>query len=387
MGGEISAGTILAAALVIGLAIVVAVLLARRPGPGGKVEAQLDNLTGNLVPTLNAALGDLAQLRQGFTFLNQAQDTLSRVVADLGQRVDATTVGLAERTAQVQASLQRDIAEAHKLVEAVRTELVERKERDREIGRAVAHLEAVLAGSPTKGAAGENILDEAFSGFPPDMVERNFKVRGKVVEYALILAGTHKRLPIDSKWPATSEVEKLASQTDPAERQRTIAEIQAAIRRKVREVAQYIDPLSTTDQAIAAVPDSISAFCGEITYEAYRQGVLIMPYGMIVPYVLNLYNLHLKYARSVNLDSLENALSDIGRNVDSLEKTLEDRLRRGATMIGNAYDDVKRIASQIKLTLEYVRALPGSPGQPESVGEGDGEDAPQALAEAASARE
>ncbi len=357
MEGQVAPGTLLLAG-VVGFAVVVAVLLARRPAPGGKLEAQIDNLTGNLVPTISAAVGDLAQLRQGFTFLSQAQADLGRMVGDLRQRVDQTTAGLADKTVQAQASLQKEIAEAHKLVEAVRTELSERKERDREIGRAVAHLEAVLAGSPTKGAAGENILDEAFSGFPPDMVERNFRVRGKVVEYALVLAGTHKRLPIDSKWPATNEVEKLAAETDPAARQRVVGEIQSAIRRKVREVAQYIDPLMTTDQAIAAIPDSVSPYCGELTYEAYRQGVILMAYSMIVPYVLNLYNLHLKYSRSVDLDSLDNALSSIEKNVDSLDKVLENSIQRGATMIGNAYDEARRIADRIKSTLVTIRALP-----------------------------
>lgn len=370
MGGQVSTGALVLAALVVGAAVVVAVLVARRPAPTGKLEAQLDNLTGNLVPTLSAAMGDLAQLRQGFSFLNQAQADLQKLVADVRQRVELTTAGLADKTMQAQSFLQKEIAEAHKLVEAVRTELVERKERDKEIGRAVAHLEAVLAGSPTKGAAGENILDEAFAGFPPEMIERNFRVRGKVVEYALVLAGTHRRLPIDSKWPATSEVEKLATETEPAVRQKLVADVQSAVRRKIREVAQYIDPLTTTDQVIAAIPDSVSPHCSELTYEAYRQGVILMPYSMIVPYVLNLYNLHLKYARSVDLDSLDNALSGIEKNVDSLDKVLENSIQRGATMIGNAYDEARRIADRIKSTLVTIRALPAV-AERQALGEGE----------------
>lgn len=374
MGGEVSTVALLLAAAVIGVAVVAAVLLTRRPAGGGKMEAQIDNLAGTLVPTigstLNSAVADLVQLRQGFGFLNQAQENLQRQIQEIRQRVELTTAGLAEKASQTQLTLQQEIATAQGLVREVRTELAERKKQDDEVQRAVRHLEAVLAGAPTKGAAGENILDEAFASFPPEMVERNFAVRGKVVEYALVLAGTDKRMPIDSKWPATAEVERLASETDPAARQKAVTEVRAAIRRKVREVAQYIDPLATTDRAIAAVPDAVYPYCGELTYEAYRQGVIVMPYSMIVPYVLNLYNLHLKYSRTVDLDSLDNALSDIERNVDSLDKILENSVQRGATMISNAFGEAKGIAARIKGTLVSIRALPAV-AERQALAEGD----------------
>lgn len=362
MGGEAWLGGLAAAALVI-TAAVVALLLTYRRAPGAQVEVTLDNLTRNLMPALTSAAAELAQLRQGFSYLDQAQRDLAKLVADLGQRLELTAAGLADRTAQAQLTLQKEIAEAHRLVEAVRTELAERKERDKEVGRAVAHLEAVLAGSPGKGAAGENILEEAFSGFPPDMVERGFRVRGKVVEYALVLAGTGKRLPIDSKWPATGELERLLSETDPGERRRTVTEIQAAVRRKIREVAQYIDPLVTTDQAIAAVPDAVSPYCGELSYEAYRQGVILMPYSLIVPYVLNLFSLHLKYAQSVDMTVLGDALSSIERSVDALDKVLENSVQRGATMVANAYDEARRLSDRIRSTVLTIRALPPVAGR------------------------
>ncbi|RJQ06299.1 MAG: DNA recombination protein RmuC [Bacillota bacterium] len=368
MDGQFSWGVLLLA--VLGGGVVIGGILAlvlRRPGMDPRLGADVAHLAGDV----REAMVVFGQVRQGVESLHQAQAELRGHVVDLYRRVDQTTMALADKTSQVQTAIHKEIEEAQNLVKEVRTQLAERKQRDDEVERAVRHLEAVLAGAPSKGAAGENILDAAFSGFPPDMVERNFRVRGKVVEYALVLSG-NRRMPIDSKWPATAEVEKLADEPDPAVRQRLVTEVRAAIRRKVSEVAQYIDPMTTTDMAIAAIPDAVYPLCGELAFEAYRRGVVLMSYSMTVPYVLNLYNLHLKYARSVDLDSLDHALSDVERSVESLDKVLDNSIQRGATMIGNAYDEIKRIADQIRRSLILVRSLPAV-AEREALPEGEGE--------------
>jgi len=305
----------------------------------------------------------LAGTRAALGEVRQGMRELGSSVSDLRQRVDPATGELVRRTFQVQTSIQRDLLQAQNLVSQLRAELGERKKRDDEVAAAVRHLEAVLAGTPSKGAAGENILAEAFSQFPPGMVERNYRVGGKVVEFALVL-GNDRRMPIDSKWPATPAVERLATDPGPDERRKAVTEIQAAIRRKVREVARYIDPLSTTDRAIAAIPDAAYPHCGELAFEAYRQGVIIMPYSMTVPYVLNLYNLHLKYARSIDLESLDGALTDIERNVETLEDVLDNRIRRGTTMLENAYGEVRQVAARIRSAVTHVRALPPAAERP-----------------------
>ena len=62
--------------------------------------------------------------------------------------------------------------------------------RARQMDRAadsLRRLEAVVAGSASRGAAGENILARAFSQLPPDLLERNAAFGSRVVEYALRL--------------------------------------------------------------------------------------------------------------------------------------------------------------------------------------------------------
>src|SRR5438128_12253385 len=70
-------------------------------------------------------------------------------------------------------------------------------------------LEHVIAGSSSRGAAGEHILEEALRHLPPEMLQRNVWVGGKVVELALRLPGG-QLLPMDSKWVSSVALEQLA---------------------------------------------------------------------------------------------------------------------------------------------------------------------------------
>src|SRR5262249_56261131 len=69
-------------------------------------------------------------------------------------------------------------------------------------------LEAVVAGSSTRGAAGENILARALAQLPADLLEVNVAFGSRIVEYALRLPGG-RFLPIDSKWTSVGVLERL----------------------------------------------------------------------------------------------------------------------------------------------------------------------------------
>src|SRR4030095_5622208 len=79
-------------------------------------------------------------------------------------------------------------------------------------------LEAGIAGSASRGAAGENILGRAPWQLPPDPVETTLAVGNKVVEYALRLPGG-RYLPIDSKWTGAAALVELDG-ASPSERRR-----------------------------------------------------------------------------------------------------------------------------------------------------------------------
>jgi len=124
------------------------------------------------------------------------------------------------------------------------------------------------------------------------MIDTNFQVRGKVVEFALILPNG-KRLPIDSKWVAGRLILELEKETDQQKRKKIIEEIEKEVFRRIKEVKQYVDPDLTWNQAIAAVPDSVYAVCRNAHLKAKDENVILMPYSMVLPLLLYIYRFHL----------------------------------------------------------------------------------------------
>src|SRR5947209_12669812 len=105
-------------------------------------------------------------------------DAQARELADLrgalaaaGQGHDSSAADVRERLIATQSAF-----------EAMRAALASRERVDDEARQSLRKLEAVIAGSSTRGVAGENILEEALRHLPPEMVVRNHHVRGKVVE-------------------------------------------------------------------------------------------------------------------------------------------------------------------------------------------------------------
>src|SRR5439155_422020 len=106
---------------------------------------------------------------------------------------------------------------------------------------------------------------DAFRQFPPQMIDMNFHVNGKVVEYALVLANG-KRLPIDSKWPSPDLLDRLSDELqEPAKEALVVQEIERVLRLKVREVRQFNDAKRNVGQmrgalaAMRAVPQAALA--------------------------------------------------------------------------------------------------------------------------------
>ena len=88
---------------------------------------------------------------------------------------------------------------------------------------AIKSIESLLVGSRSKGQLGENIVAEALSVFPQDMLEKNFRINNNPVEFALRLPN-NKVLPIDSKFSRTDLVELLQQEDDEEKRSKIINE-------------------------------------------------------------------------------------------------------------------------------------------------------------------
>jgi len=210
-------------------------------------------------------------------------------------------------------------------------------------------------------------LEEVLRHLPPDMLQRNVWVGGKVVELGLRLPGG-KLLPIDSKWVSSGALEQLSNPAlDAPRRSQLEGQVEREVERRVREVSQYINPEVTSTFALAVIPDAAYDVCRGAIVEAHKRHVMIVGYGMALPYLLTLYQLHLQFARTIDMENMQSALIDMERQLDVLEGMLENRLQRAVTMLQNAYGEGKQVSARIRASAQSIQVADISPGAPTEV--------------------
>jgi len=278
-------------------------------------------------------------------------DGQALAVAELRRRLD--TGGLTQESQA--AEIRERLTQTQSVVERLGSALVARQSIEDEARSSLKRLESVMAGSSTRGAAGENILEEVLKHLPPEMLQRNVWVAGKVVELALQLPGG-KLLPIDSKWVSSDALEQLAEPgLDAPRRAQLTAQVEREVERRVREVSQYIDPATTSPFALAVIPDAAYDVCRGAIVGAHRRHVMVVGYAMALPYLLTLYQLHLQFARTVDMEKLQSALIDVERHLDTLEGILDNKLQRALTMLQNTYTEGKQVSSRIRSAAQSVQ--------------------------------
>jgi DNA recombination protein RmuC len=103
----------------------------------------------------------------------------------------------------IQSAMQQELTQVRLGLTDLQAQAQARVELEYRTAESVRRLEGVIAGTQSKGLAGENILEVVFSQLPPEWQLRDFKVKNKTVEVALGLPN-NLILPIGSKGPATS---------------------------------------------------------------------------------------------------------------------------------------------------------------------------------------
>jgi DNA recombination protein RmuC len=281
----------------------------------------------------------------------------ARDVAELKMRLEA---GGQNQTSQA-AELRERLSQTQSVIEGLRSALSARQPVEEEARASLRRMESVIAGSSTRGAAGENILEEALRHLPPEMLQRNVWVGGKVVELALRLPGG-KLLPMDSKWVSSGALEQLADPAlDAPRRAQLTGQVEREVERRVREVSQYIDPATTSPFALAVIPDAAYDVCRGAIVSAHKRHVMVVGYAMALPYLLTLYQLHLQFARTVDMEKLQSALIDVERHLDTLESVLENKLQRAVTMLQNAYGEGKQVSARIRASTQSVQMTETAP--------------------------
>ena len=273
---------------------------------------------------------------------------------------------LADGAAQRELSteqVRQNLEGARRALEELRTRDQERRSTDEEHRDVVRRLATVLAGGASKGRAGEQVLREQLSQLPPGMLTSDFRVNGKVVEFGLSLPDG-RRLPIDSKWTALAELEALEAATDPSERDQLARAIEKAVVARTREVAQYLDPALTAPVAVAAVPDAVFAVLKRAHADAYRAGVIVVPYGSALPIVLFLYELVRRFG---DVADVQASLAEIGGLLEAFEAIVENRFARAATMITNGADEFRSNLGKARGSIARARAIEPGPDETTSL--------------------
>jgi DNA recombination protein RmuC len=330
--------------VLLAVAFAAAVVALLRRGPDGAA-----------LRAAEALARSLAQMSGEIQRVARAQDELRR---DVQQTREASFKQLADATV----GLRGEIGAAQKALAEVKA-LEQGRSRQMDLAAdALRRLESVVAGSSTRGVAGENILVRALAQLPPDMLEVNVAFGNKVVEYALRLPGG-RLLPIDSKWPSAPALERLGATEDPAERRKLREQVVRDVRGRVREMAKYLDPERTLSLALLAVPDAVYGSAPEVHGEAYREGVLVVPYSLALPYVLALYRLTVRFGSSVDTDQLAARVRSVDEALRRIGDEVEGRLSRGLVQIQNARDALRDHAFEAqRASSRLLREAEGAEG-------------------------
>ena len=203
---------------------VAAVLLGRRGPERATVEA-FESVALNVQHSLQQVQGEIVRLAR-------QQDDLRQ---DVTRGREASVLQLADTAREIQAQL----GNAHRALAEVKALEVGRAQKLDQAADSLRRLEAVVAGSSTRGAAGENILARALTQLPPDLLELNVAFGNKIVEYALRLPGG-RYLPIDSKWTSVGVLERLdaLAEVPLGERKRLVDQVVRDVRGRIKEMTK-----------------------------------------------------------------------------------------------------------------------------------------------------
>ncbi|MGE5595872.1 MAG: DNA recombination protein RmuC, partial [Hyphomicrobiales bacterium] len=278
------------------------------------------------------------------------REGLARLDNGLAQTATLAT-GLRESTE----SIRGELARAREGLTELQSRARARESLEDETARSIHRLEQVIAGTATKGAGGENLVELVFSRLPAEWQVRNFRVGNRTCEFGLRLPNGLV-LPIDSKWPATSLLEQFSATEEPAEQQRLKAQIESAVLEKAREVRKYLNPEVTLNFGVAVVPDAVFELCGAVQGQCASESVVVVAHSMFVPYLLLVFQTVLRTSRDIDIEKLAAHIETAEQSLRMLQEEVEGRLSRAITMLGNSRDDLRLQVARASSGLAAIQA-------------------------------
>ncbi|MDX6696298.1 MAG: recombination protein RmuC [Blastocatellia bacterium] len=321
--------------LVLGL-LAVAIRTAMRPDQRTEdVSTPLQNLTQLINNT---------QMR--IELLNEKLAQVERNQNSADQRVVTMGTGLAETGAVARSIvdatnfIRDELSRAKNDLTALQSHTKARELIERDTAESIKRLEAIIAGTQSKGIAGENILELMFSRLPAEWQMRNFTVGNKTVEFGLRLPN-NRILPIDSKWTATHLLEQFISCQDVNEQLVIKGKIEKVVIDKAKEVQKYIDTNLTVNFGVAVIPDAIYELCCGIHCDAFKSKVVLVSYSMFIPYLLLVVESAHKDSQTIDETKLRDYLHTAQSTIESLQREIEKRFSLALTMLDNSRTEIR----------------------------------------------
>jgi DNA recombination protein RmuC len=347
----------LALLLLVAIGLLIAILM-RKAHDASALQAPL----GVLTQTLGGLQVELRGVSERVATVEREQATFGQGVASLGTKLAETDV-LAKGISQTAADIRAGLDTAQKALAVIQGHAAARQQQEQQTAESIRRLEAIIAGTRSKGTAGENIMDLVFSQLPAEWQVRDFQVGSKSVEFGLRLPN-NLILPIDGKWPATGLLEDFLAANDPKDQERIKSDIERVVIQRAKEVRKYIDPSVTVNFCIATVPDAVFDLCPKAQVESMRLNVVLLSYSMFVPYLLLTIETVLKTCQDIDLQKLATYLEAARQTVEALQSEMEGRLSKAITMLSNSRDEMRAMLSRIGAGLVALQLGAGGATSP-----------------------
>lgn len=345
---------------VVVLLVLVAFLVGRRARPTTPDRAlALPPGAEALAPAFAELRGQLAQMQEKVQALGAAAQTdaarygLEDQAWQAIQRVETAMASLGH-VPEVQRGLQSQVADALQTLVLINDVQARRLAQENEAHAALQRLSAVLLGSATAGAAGERLMRETLDHLPAQWKVTNHLVGGKRVEFAVRLPDG-LLLPVDSKVVAQAKLDALARAADDRDRERLGGSIVAEVENRAAEVRQYVDE-RTPGFALAAIPDAAYSLCGAILADAFQKHrALIVPYSLLGPFVLMVYEQHRHTATDVDSALRARSIAAAETHLERAQAELNGRLSDAITRLTNGRDALRAELAAAAQAVAHLR--------------------------------
>jgi DNA recombination protein RmuC len=303
-----------------------------------------------------------AQLSAQIASLVPALSTINDDTKRTSERITALEVSAQNEVTQFYQPISKVVNDLHTELAVLQTKVEHQQSLDSETAKSISRLEMIIAGTKSKGMAGEQIIGKLMDVLPAAWVVTNFPTNGGVVEFGLRFPGTGLVLPIDSKWPATSLLDAYFNSDDPAEQQKLQTQIEAAVVSQAKAVSKYLDPNETVNFGLAVVPDSVFRICSaNIHQEAFKAKIVLISYSLLVPYLLMVFETVSASTQSIDVVKLSGYLADAGQSLDLLQRDLGGRMRKAITMLQNSNSFMSTHVSKLSTDLIGLQTGAGLP--------------------------